>query len=97
MPTLISISLQCPQSQYDQCTFGILTEEYSRNNVEVLVTGSNNPAAPVQEQTLRIRRAHSSQKMRRGLTSRAPTDVIATFLNSKITDFPRSAFSTAFF
>jgi len=58
----------------------------------MLATGSNNPAAPIHEQAARIRRAHGSQKMRRGVTGRAPTDSIATFLNSKVTKISEIAF-----
>ena len=90
MPSLISISLQCPPSKNGSCGLGIIAEEYARNNVDLLVTASNNPVAPVHEQAARIRRAHSSQKMRRGVTGRAPTDAIATFLNSKVLKFSAS-------
>ena len=37
------------------------------NEVEIQVKGSNNPLAPVKEKAAQLRRAYSSQKMRREL------------------------------
>ena len=92
MLSSISISLQCPPSKNGSAAPGAIAKGSTRNNVEMLATGSNNPAAPVREQAARIRRAHSSQKMRRGLGSRAPADVVSGFLNSKTTKLSEGSF-----
>jgi len=46
----------------------VFVVKYStRNDVDILATGSNSPLAPVSEQAVRLRRAFSSQKMRRAV------------------------------
>lgn len=93
MPSLISISPQCPLRKNVSCTPGVVVEYSTRNDVDILATGSNSPAAPVSEQAVRGRRAFNSQKMRRAVLRKPrpsssagqnpDSSVVKDFLDSK--------------
>jgi hypothetical protein len=62
--------------------------------VNIQATGSNNPAAPLNQEAAQTRRAYVSQKMRRGLSSRS---FFSDFFDSKMTEISLSDFSQHFF
>lgn len=81
MPRLITSLPTCPPRKFrrkdSSLNAHILPHRYRYPNrpgkeVEILATGSNNKQAPIDKQAARLRRAYSSQKMRRSLFERAP-------------------------